>query len=77
MLAWKFLITAAWKGDAVEMKHVLVEDVSWAEFALALVILQSTLFFLNLFMPGRDVFLMFFLLKKFVRCAGQKHSAKK
>ena len=54
MLAWKILITAAWKGDAVEMKHVMVEDVSWAERmylllapALALVIQQSI--FSNLF----------------------------
>ena len=52
MLAWKILITAAWKSDAVEMKHVMVEDVSWAErmylllaLALAMVILQSSPFF--------------------------------
>lgn len=52
MLAWKILSTAAWKSDAVEMKHVMVEDVSWAErmylllaLALAMVILQSSPFF--------------------------------
>lgn len=59
MLAWNFLITAAWKGDVLEMKHVMVEDVSWAEQmylllapALALVIQRSSLFLL-FFWPER------------------------